>query len=104
RIMTDIKNPQRLSMSNWYGVSVSDDGGKSWNGNHFKGTETVCIENLVVDATTKGRSGFVMPDHRPFIGNDFGANYQQIPIFTEYINSTVLVFSAHIPNFVFYAG
>jgi hypothetical protein len=49
KILVDKKDSSRLFMSNWYGVSVSNDGGKSWSGNNFQGTETVCIENLVVD-------------------------------------------------------
>ncbi len=102
--LVDAHVPGRLFMSNWYGVSVSDDNGLSWNGNNFKGTETVCIENLVVDPVVKGRSGFVMPDHRPFIGSDFGDSYQQLPAVTEYKNSTAMVFSRFNSNHILFAG
>ncbi len=94
----------RLYMSNWYGVSVSEDNGLNWNGNNFKGTETVCIENLVVDPVVEGRSGFVMPDHRPFIGVDYGKTYQQLPAATEYKNSTAIVFSRFNSNLILFAG
>jgi photosystem II stability/assembly factor-like uncharacterized protein len=104
KLLIDKKDPSRLFMSNWYGVSVSNDKGLNWTGNHFRGTETVCIENLVVDAAVDGRSGFVMPDHRPFIGEDFGEGYKQITPVTEYKNSTVLVFSQYNSNLILFAG
>lgn len=104
KILVDVEDPNRLFMSNWYGVSVSEDGGKTWSGNNFQGTETVCIENLVVDDATLGRTGFVMPDHRPFIGSNFGETYQQVGAITEYRNSTALVFSQHNPNLIIFAG
>jgi photosystem II stability/assembly factor-like uncharacterized protein len=100
----DVHNPSRLFMTNWYGVSRSDDGGQSWSGHNFQGTETVCIENLIVDKNTEGRSGFVMPDHRPFIGNDSGETYQQVTAVTPYKNSTALVFSKFNPNLIIWAG
>jgi photosystem II stability/assembly factor-like uncharacterized protein len=103
-ILVDNKNPQRLFMTNWYGVSVSNDGGVNWSGNNFVGTETVCIENLVVDKVSAGRSGFVMPDHRPFIGQDFGNTYKQVAAITEYKNSTALVFSRFNPDVIIFAG
>jgi photosystem II stability/assembly factor-like uncharacterized protein len=104
KLMVDKNNPNRMFMSNWYGVSVSNDGGINWSGNNFQGTETVCIENLVVDNATEGRSGFVMPDHRPFIGNDFGYNYQQVNAVTEYKNSTAIVFSQFNSDLIIFAG
>jgi photosystem II stability/assembly factor-like uncharacterized protein len=104
KILVDKKDSSRLFMSNWYGVSVSNDGGNSWSGNNFQGTETVCIENLVVDYITDGRSGFVMPDHRPFIGENFGESYRQVAAVTEYKNSTVLVFSRFNPSHMLFAG
>lgn len=102
--LVDAHVPGRLYMSNWYGVSVSEDAGSSWNGNDFKGTETVCIENLVVDSQIDGRSGFVMPDHRPFVGSDFGKSYTQVPAVTEYKNSTAMVFSRFNSNLILFAG
>jgi photosystem II stability/assembly factor-like uncharacterized protein len=104
KVMVDKKNPSRLFMSNWYGVSVSDDGGITWSGNNFQGTETVCIENLVVDKVVEGRSGFVMPDHRPFVGEDFGETYQQVHAVTEYKNSTAIVFSQFNSDLIIFAG
>lgn len=104
KFRVDNQNPDRLFMSNWYGVSVSNDGGKTWSGNNFIGTETVCIENIIVDPVVQGRSGFVMPDHRPFIGDDFGVTYVQLPAVTEYKNSTALVFSRFNSNLILFAG
>jgi photosystem II stability/assembly factor-like uncharacterized protein len=104
KVMVDHTNPQRLFMTNWYGVSVSNDGGMSWSGNNFTGTETVCIENLVVDEMIAGRSGFVMPDHRPFIGQDYGNTYKQVSAITEYKNSTAMVFSRFNPDVIIFAG
>jgi hypothetical protein len=45
-----------------------------------------------------------MPDHRPFIGENFGESYQQVSAVTEYKNSTVLVFSKFNPNHMLFAG
>ncbi|MBN1184236.1 MAG: hypothetical protein JXB49_18245, partial [Bacteroidales bacterium] len=95
RIMVDAENPNRLFMCNWYGVSVSEDRGKTWCGNYFAGTETVCCENLITDPLIKGKAYFTLPDHRPFVTVDGGKTFVQYRDDSPYHNSTVIVSSVN---------
>jgi hypothetical protein len=104
RIMVDEKNEKKLYMSNWYGVSVSEDGGKTWNGNFFKGIENACIENIVADRLTPGKAYFVLPDHYPMYTVDTGKNYKQLYDTSKFLNSTALVTSKFKKGVIVYAA
>ena len=49
KVRVDPFDSKTLYMSNWFGVSVSRDGGQHWSGNHYEGIENICIENVVAD-------------------------------------------------------
>jgi photosystem II stability/assembly factor-like uncharacterized protein len=104
KILVDCENPAGLYMSNWYGVSVSDDRGLSWNANYYRGTETTCAENIVINPVISGVAYFTLPDHRPFITRDYGKTYFQSVTRSEYKNSTALVASANDTSVVIYGG
>lgn len=104
KFKVDLVNPQKLYMSNWYGVSVSEDGGKNWKGNYFDGMETVCIENVVASTVTPGEAAFVLPDHRPIFTEDFGKTYKEIEYKSIYRNSTTVVKSIFDKNRIIYGG
>ncbi|MCF8361268.1 MAG: hypothetical protein K9G70_01460 [Prolixibacteraceae bacterium] len=98
RIMVDYNDSSRLYMSNWYGVSVSEDKGNTWCGNNFAGTETVCCENMVSDPLKANSVYFTLPDHRPFVSEDGGKTYTQYKEDSRYKNSTVILASKHQPK------
>jgi len=104
RFIVDEADPSRLYMSNWYGVSVSEDTGATWCGNYFEGTETTCAENVVVHSAIPGTVFFTLPDHRPFISTNYGRSYKQFATRTEYNNSTALVASVENPDLIIYGG
>jgi len=102
RMLVDIEDPQILYMSNWFGVSVSRDGGQSWNGNFYKGTETVCLENVVLDPNVPGKAYITMPDHSPYFTTDGGKTFTQYKLTPGYHNSTALVSSLHQKGLVIF--
>lgn len=79
KIIIDNADSKRLFTTNWWGVSVSDDGGKSWNGNNFRGTETLCIENVIIDPLNTNNVYFSLCDHNVFKSEDSGKTYKSIP-------------------------
>lgn len=98
RIMVDYDDSNRLFMSNWFGVSVSEDKGETWSGNYFAGTETVCCENIISDPLKENCVYFTLPDHRPFFSVDGGKSYEQYKEDSRYKNSTVIMSSKHRPK------
>jgi len=108
KVEPDLFDPQRLYMTNWYGVSVSEDGGLTWSGNNFEGTETICAEAIIGDPHDPGTFIFAMADHQPSITQDNGETYQQfikrIPG-EEYLpSSTALVSSKFKKGLVLYGN
>jgi len=79
KIKVDIVESDRLFISNWWGVSVSNDSGKTWNGNWHKGTETQCIDNVITDPLNTDKVYFSVCDHNVFTSEDNGKNYHSLP-------------------------
>jgi len=63
-------------MSNWFGVSVSHDGGQHWSGNHYEGIENICVENVVAHPTKPGCFYFAAPDQAICRSDDDGRHFQ----------------------------
>ncbi|NJM16113.1 MAG: hypothetical protein HC896_12725 [Bacteroidales bacterium] len=104
KIRVDLFNANRLMYSNWYGVAFSDDNGKNWYGNYFKGLETSCLENIVKDENKNGRIIYTLCDHPPFVSNNNGVSYQNTNRHHYYYASTCLVVSKHKPGLVIYGA
>lgn len=105
KIRIDPKKPGKLLMSNWYGVSVSENGGITWDANHYRGTETTCIENVVTDQGT-GNTFFAIADHQPNLSVDGGKNFLPFvrPVYPKPVSrSTAVVPSRHFPGITFYS-
>jgi photosystem II stability/assembly factor-like uncharacterized protein len=103
KIRVDLKDSNKLYMSNWFGVSVSEDRGNSWNGNDFAGTETTCIEDILTDPK-KEKSYITVADHAPKYSLDDGENYQEIAKIQEYPDSTALIVSRFDNDFLIYGA
>ena len=103
KVRVDVQDPNKLFMSNWYGVSVSGDGGETWNGNDFKGTETTCIEHVLCHPNQDEKVYFVVADHAPEISEDNGISYKQVTK-TKYTSSTALAPSRFDKDFILYGA
>lgn len=75
QIIVDWAEPNRLYLSNWYGVAASNDGGETWDGSWFQGMETICGEAILCDPVVKERVYFTMADHAPVVSRDNGQSY-----------------------------
>mgnify|MGYP005836452411 CR=1 FL=1 len=105
KIRVDYTNSNRLFISNWYGVAVSEDGGCTWNANGFKGIENTCVENIICDPVVKGKVYITLADHAPNISYDNGRTYTSLDrIPGEYSSSTALVASVHKNDFLLYGA
>jgi len=75
KFMIDFQDTNKMFYSNWWGVCRSEDGGKTWSANHFKGLTTTCIENVKVDPLTSGKVYFTCADVAGFCSTDDGETY-----------------------------
>jgi len=105
KMRVDARDSDTLYMSNWYGVSISHDGGLTWDANHFAGMENICIENMVVHPAQPNTLYMVMADHSPKVSTDGGHTFAPMSrpkIETTQPDSTAIVASRHRPDFVLY--
>jgi photosystem II stability/assembly factor-like uncharacterized protein len=105
KIRVDVRDKHRLYISNWYGVSTSDDGGRTLDANYFAGMENVCIENMVVHPTRPNTVFMVMADHAPKVSTDGGCTFAAMPrprTDKPQPDSTALVASRFRPELVLY--
>lgn len=105
KIRVDVCRPDRLYISNWYGVAVSEDGGTSWDAHQFAGMENICIENLVAHPTLKKTVYMTAADHAPKVSRDGGRTFTALPrpqVEKTQPDSTALVASRHSPELILY--
>ena len=76
KLRIDPFDSQTLYMSNWFGVSVSRDGGQHWSGNHYEGIENICVENVVAHPTRPGCFYFSAADQTIARSTDDGRRFQ----------------------------
>lgn len=93
KIIVDRFSKDRLYLCNWYGVAISEDGGKSWRANHFRGLETTCMEAVIADTVQPGKFCVTMADHPPKITEDGGQTFRNLPGLDGYSGSTAAVMS-----------
>lgn len=75
KLLIDASNPDRMFFTNWYGVCRSDDAGKTWSGNYYKGLTTTCVENVVADPNISRKAYFTCADVAGFCTTDGGETY-----------------------------
>jgi photosystem II stability/assembly factor-like uncharacterized protein len=76
KLRIDPFDSKTLYMSNWFGVSVSHDGGQHWSGNHYEGIENICVENVVAHPTNPGCFYFSAADQAICRSTDDGRRFQ----------------------------
>ncbi len=105
KVRVDARKANRLYISNWYGVSISEDSGCTWDANHFAGMENICIENMAAHPTQPGTVFMVMADHAPKISTDAGQTFTAFPrptVDQPQPDSTTVVASRFDPEVVLY--
>jgi len=106
KFKVDLSEPNRLYMSNWFGVSTSEDAGQSWSGHFYKGIENVCIESIVADPLHSDRFLFAVADKTINVSKDNGRNYEvfkHIYLDRNYYCSSCACPSMHREGVVVYA-
>jgi photosystem II stability/assembly factor-like uncharacterized protein len=105
KIHIDVNESKRFYICNWYGVSVSNDGGISWDAHQFAGMENICIENLTEHPTQSDTIFMVTADHHPKISKDEGKTFRGMrrrELDTTQPDSTAIVASRFQSQFVLY--
>ncbi|MBT2289768.1 hypothetical protein J7E73_11585 [Paenibacillus albidus] len=83
----------RLYLCNWYGVAISEDGGRSWRAAQFRGLETTCMEAVTAGKQQPGKFCVTMADHSPKVTEDGGRTFRSLPGLPGYSGSTAAVMS-----------
>jgi photosystem II stability/assembly factor-like uncharacterized protein len=97
---------QTLYLTNWYGVSISRDAGMTWDANHFKGMENICIENIVAHPVKANTVFMVSADHAPKFSTDGGRTFDAMPhpkVENIQPDSSAVVASRYRPDLVLYS-
>lgn len=105
KIRVDLINPNKLYMTNWFGVSTSEDGGSTWSGHFYKGMENVCIENVMSNPVNDSSFYFTVADHAPNLSFDNGKSFYHLPFAPNnkgYTNSSSMIISKSNPNIYIY--
>lgn len=92
----------RLYLCNWYGVAVSEDGGRTWRSREFRGLETTCMEAVTSDKQQSGKFCVTMADHSPKVTEDGGRSFRSLPGIPGYSGSTAVVISRSEPGLYLY--
>ncbi|MBC8079024.1 MAG: hypothetical protein H7X86_01675 [Gorillibacterium sp.] len=101
----DLEIHGRLYMSNWFGVSVSEDSGQSWSGNNYEGIENICLESIVSDPIDPSVFYFSSADKQLHMSRNDGASYSSYPYVNRpnnYYCSTAMAPSRHRKGAVLY--
>lgn len=79
-ILPDCKDPNKLYISNWWGVTITYDAGKNFYGHQFKGIGIICCETLIKHPTLDGVWACGVCDHAPALSFDDSKSYKMAPI------------------------
>ncbi|MNO14722.1 Xyloglucanase precursor [compost metagenome] len=93
KIIVDRIIGDRIYLTNWYGVAVSSDGGRTWCAAHFQGLETTCMEAVIPAPQQPGKFCVTMADHPPKVTEDGGRSFWNLPGLPGYSGSTAAVIS-----------
>jgi photosystem II stability/assembly factor-like uncharacterized protein len=103
KVRVDVRDSRNLLISNWYGVSVSNDGGLTYDGYNFNGLETNCLENISFFPNNSWKAYYTVADHMPMISNNGGESYTALPK-SKYSSSTALTVSRRDTSFILFGS
>lgn len=93
KVIVDRFCPDRMYLCNWYGVAISEDGGRTWRANEFRGLETTCMEAVIADPREPGSFCVTMADHLPKLTDDGGRSFRNLPGLDGYSGSSAAAIS-----------
>jgi hypothetical protein len=102
-ILQDYKQPDKLYVSNWWGVTITEDMGKTYNGNYFEGIGILCMENLSKHPSKPGVIVAGVCDHAPALSTNGGATFHSLPI-NIWPPARLVRFSAHNPDLLLFVS
>jgi photosystem II stability/assembly factor-like uncharacterized protein len=76
KVIVDKQNSNKLYLSNYFGVYISEDAGHTWDAHHFTGLEITCCENVIAHPTVAGKLYVSIADYSPKISYDNGHTYR----------------------------
>jgi photosystem II stability/assembly factor-like uncharacterized protein len=100
----DIHDTSKVYFSNWYGVSQSVDGGKTWSGYNYTGLETSCLEHIEEDPVYDCHVYYSVADHGPVVSTNAGKSYNHLPKPPVYNASSAFVKSFYDSSLLVYGG
>ncbi|MDG4856929.1 hypothetical protein P8605_01930 [Streptomyces sp. T-3] len=89
--------PQTFFVTGYFGVSRTDDDGRSFTGQGFNGTETTCVEAVIGDPGS-GRIHVTLADHAPAVSEDGGHTFRAFA--PSPAPTAALAVSPHDPDLV----
>lgn len=101
-ILPDCQDANKLYISNWWGVTITYDGGKNYYGHQFKGIGIICCETLVKHPTREGVWACGVCDHAPALSFDDSRSYTMAPITVG--PGRTACFSRHNPEWLLFAS
>jgi len=78
KIRVDREHPNRIIISNLYGVAISEDNGYTYNAHQFQGLESVCLEHISPHPTKAGTFYVTLADHSPSMTHTNGDSYEKV--------------------------
>lgn len=102
-ILPDRKNSKKLYVSNWWGVTITEDLGKTYNGNYFEGIGILCMENLSKHPVKPGVIVAGVCDHAPALSVNGGSTFQSLPMHI-WPPARLVRFSKHNPDLLLFVS
>jgi len=79
KFCVDNKNPRRFYLTDWFGLMVSTDECKTWDGNKFRGIENTCLESVDADPRNSSKAYYAGADGQPCVSRDSGKSFEALP-------------------------
>ncbi len=100
-ILPDITNPNKLYISNWWGVTITEDLGKNYCGNHFKGIGIICCESILQHPLRQEELLVGVCDHAVMKSENGGKSFVSIPV--SYSPARTICVSKNESNLLLFA-
>lgn len=101
-ILPDNKNPNKLYISNWWGITITEDLGKHYCGNYFQGIGIICCESLLQHPSKPDLLMASICDHPLFQSTDTGHSFSTIPV--RHSPARIACFSKRNPDLLIFAA
>ncbi len=101
-IQPDNADPDKLYISNWWGVTITDDLGKNYQGNYFDGIGIICCEALLQHPSRPNQILAGICDHAPMLSENNAESFAIIP--ARHGPARIVCLSKFNPNLMLYTA